>query len=178
MVSVFKSVCTNYMCAGRWPDVPEYNYKELLARMKFRHTLAPHTESVRAMEHVRAECNRVSFNMCLFYVPTPKPLRLEDFEQSQSQATAHVSHHFLSSWASYLTEREREREREGYSRCENAGIFRLSPEFRLFDGPPRVILEIHQNLKRKCLCTLYPRVADAASSSRDHVHHFVRFSLP
>ena len=71
--------------------MPHYNFKQLLKKMKFRHTLTPHPESIYAMVHVRAECNRVSFSMCLFYVPTPKAMRLEDFEQSQSQATSHVS---------------------------------------------------------------------------------------
>ena len=76
---------------ARWHDVPQYNFKQLLERMRFRHTLTPHPESIYSMVQVRAECNRVSFNMCLFFVPTPKAMRLDDFEQSQSQATSHVS---------------------------------------------------------------------------------------
>ena len=71
--------------------MPQYNFKQLLERMRFRHTLTPHPESIYSMVQVRAECNRVSFNMCLFFVPTPKAMRLDDFEQSQSQATSHVS---------------------------------------------------------------------------------------
>ncbi|XP_076467002.1 dynein axonemal heavy chain 1-like [Babylonia areolata] len=88
--------------SARWPDVPEYNYPQLLERMRFRYTLAPHPESVEAMGQVRAECNKVSFNMCLFYVPTPKPMRLDDFEQNQSQVTAHVALYLKDSWIQSL----------------------------------------------------------------------------
>ena len=80
-----------HLYKGTCSDVPEYPFKSLVARTRFRHTLVPHRESVQAMEYVRDECNKVSFNMCLFYVPTPKPMRVEDFEQAQSQATYHVS---------------------------------------------------------------------------------------
>ncbi|KAL8563601.1 hypothetical protein ACOMHN_019339 [Nucella lapillus] len=87
---------------GRWPDVPDYNFRQLLDRMRFRHTLTPHPESIEAMGHVRAECNKVSHQMSLFYVPTPKPMRLDDFEQSQSQVTGHVALYLKDSWIQTL----------------------------------------------------------------------------
>ena len=53
------------------------------------------------------------------------------------------------------------------------GIFRLSPEFRLFDGPQGHSRESSKFGEKNFMCILKPRVADAVRSSRDFVRHFI-----
>jgi hypothetical protein len=51
-------------------------------------------ESIEATGKVRTECNKVCI-MSLFHIPTTKPMRLEEFEQTQSQASSQVSYMFF-----------------------------------------------------------------------------------
>ena len=46
-------------------------------------------EVFHAISKVKAECNKVS-SMFLFQIPMTKSMRLEEFEQVQSQATSQV----------------------------------------------------------------------------------------
>ena len=46
-------------------------------------------ESIQALGKVSAECGKVA-SMSLFHVPTTKHMRLDEFEQTQSQATSQV----------------------------------------------------------------------------------------
>jgi len=47
-------------------------------------------EVIQAIVKVRAECNKV-MSMSLYHIPTTKQMKLEEFEQTQSQATSQVS---------------------------------------------------------------------------------------
>nr|KAG5711096.1 hypothetical protein BaRGS_004740 [Batillaria attramentaria] len=84
--------------SARYHEVPEYSFENLRARMMFRYTLTPHAETVCTMVRIRHECNRVAFNMSLFVLPTPKPMKIEDFEQSQLNASTQASLFLRDSW--------------------------------------------------------------------------------
>lgn len=70
-------------------DVPEYPFDEQYDGFAFN-SLLTLQESIQAITKVRTECNRVSHNMSLYHIPTAKPMRLEEFEQAQSQTTSQV----------------------------------------------------------------------------------------
>ncbi|PVD29059.1 hypothetical protein C0Q70_11656 [Pomacea canaliculata] len=82
-------------------DVPEYPFDEQYDNFAFN-SLLTLQESIQAMGKVRTECNRVSHNMSLYHIPTAKPMRLEEFEQTQSQATSQTSMYLKDSWISSL----------------------------------------------------------------------------
>ena len=71
-------------------DVPEYPFDEQYDNFAFN-ALLTREESILAIGKVRTECNKVASNMSLFHIPTAKHMRLEEFEQTQSQATSQVS---------------------------------------------------------------------------------------
>ena len=70
-------------------DVPEYPFDEQYDSFAFN-SLLTRQESIQAIGLVGTECNKVAA-MSLFHIPTAKHMRLEEFEQTQSQATSHVS---------------------------------------------------------------------------------------
>lgn len=76
-------------------DVPDYGYDEQYDRFAFN-SLLTLQESIQAIGKVRTECNKVA-GMSLFHVPTTKPMRLEEFDQTQAQATSQVKFPFLFS---------------------------------------------------------------------------------
>ena len=59
------------------------------------------------------------------------------------------------------------------------GIFQLSPEFQLFDGPQGHSQDLSEFGEKiwMYICTLEPWVADAVCSSRDPVLHFIPIQL-
>lgn len=69
-------------------DVPEFPFDEQYDQFTFK-SLLTREESIQAAGKVRTECNKVS-SMSLFHIPTTKPMRLEEFEQTQAQATSQV----------------------------------------------------------------------------------------
>lgn len=69
-------------------DMPEYAYDDNYNMFAFK-SLLTREESIQACGKVRTECNKVG-SMPLFHIPTTKPMRLEEFEQTQSQATSQV----------------------------------------------------------------------------------------
>ena len=73
-------------------DVPEYPFDEQYDSFAFN-SLLTRDEAIQAVGKVRTECNKVA-GMSLFHVPTTKHMKLEEFEQSQSQATSQVSPSF------------------------------------------------------------------------------------
>ncbi|KAL5013927.1 hypothetical protein ScPMuIL_008197 [Solemya velum] len=81
-------------------DVPEYPFDEQYDYFAFN-SLLTREESIQAVGKVRTECNKVSV-MSLYHIPTTKPMRLEEFEQTQSQATSQVSLFLKDSWISTL----------------------------------------------------------------------------
>ncbi|KAF6028264.1 DNAH1 [Bugula neritina] len=68
--------------------MPAYNFDEQFEKFAFT-SLSTREESINAISKVRSECNKVAA-MSLFHVPMTKPVRLEEFEQLQSQATSQV----------------------------------------------------------------------------------------
>jgi hypothetical protein len=53
-------------------------------------SLLTKVEVIQAIVKVRAECNKVSA-MSLYHIPTTKHMRLEEFEQTQAQASSQVN---------------------------------------------------------------------------------------
>ena len=74
---------------GYYPDVPSCPFDQKFDQFSFL-SLLTRAEVIHAMTKVRAECNRVA-TMCLFQIPITKSMRLEEFEQTQSQASSQVS---------------------------------------------------------------------------------------
>ncbi|CAG5132289.1 unnamed protein product, partial [Candidula unifasciata] len=85
---------------GCCPDVPAYTFDAQYDSFAFN-SLLTLSESIQAMSKVRTECNRVSCTS-LFHIPSAKPMRLEEFEQTQSQMTAQVGLSLRDSWISSL----------------------------------------------------------------------------
>ena len=81
-----------FVFSGCCLDVPDYPFDEQYDSFAFN-SLLTLPESIQAITKVRTECNRVSHTMSLYHIPTAKPMRLEEFEQAQSQATSHHHHH-------------------------------------------------------------------------------------
>lgn len=69
-------------------DITEYPFDSQYDDFTFN-SLLTREESISAIGMVRTECNKVVI-MSLFHIPTTKPMRLEEFEQTQSQATSQV----------------------------------------------------------------------------------------
>ena len=70
-------------------DVPAFPYKEVRNRFKFL-SLLTSKEAIEALNHVRAECGRVATLHLFHHSGVTKHLRLEEFQQAQSQATMMV----------------------------------------------------------------------------------------
>lgn len=70
-------------------DIPEYPFDSQYDDFTFN-SLLTREESISAIGMVRSECNKVVI-MSLFHIPTTKPMRLEEFEQTQAQATSQVN---------------------------------------------------------------------------------------
>ncbi|XP_066265764.1 dynein axonemal heavy chain 1-like isoform X1 [Branchiostoma lanceolatum] len=85
---------------GAYSDVPSYPFKEQKDSFEFN-TLLTREESILAMMKVRTECNKVS-GMSLFHIPMPKCMRLEEFEQTQGQASSQVQLFLKDIWISTL----------------------------------------------------------------------------
>ena len=76
---------------GYYPEVPACPFDEKFDQFAFA-SLLTRGEVINAMSKVRAECNKVAA-MCLFQAPISKSMRLEEFEQTQSQTSSQVSNH-------------------------------------------------------------------------------------
>ncbi|XP_060604387.1 dynein axonemal heavy chain 1-like isoform X2 [Ruditapes philippinarum] len=81
-------------------DVPEYDYDGVYDAFAFN-SLLTRVESIKATGTVAIECNEVA-NKCLYHVPTTKPMRIEEFEQTQAQVTSQVALFLKDSWISTL----------------------------------------------------------------------------
>ena len=73
---------------GKCPDIPSYPFKEVRDKFQFL-SLQTSPEVIKALCHVREECGKVT-DMNLFHTGGGKHLRLEEFDQTQSQATMQV----------------------------------------------------------------------------------------
>ena len=86
--SELQSFLLQLNCLGYYPDVPSCPFDQKFDQFSFL-SLLTRAEVIHAMTKVRAECNRVA-TMCLFQIPITKSMRLEEFEQTQSQASSQV----------------------------------------------------------------------------------------
>lgn len=77
-----------YFRKGKCPDVPSYPFKKMRERFQFL-SLMTNTEVIEAMNSVRVENGKVT-DMSLFHTGGGKHLLLEEFDQTQSQATIQV----------------------------------------------------------------------------------------
>lgn len=89
-------VPTKGVCA----DVPTYPFDEQYDKFAFTSFLT-REESIQTCVKLRTECNKVGL-MSLFHVPTTKPMKIDEFEQTQSQATSQVSLFLKDSWITTL----------------------------------------------------------------------------
>ena len=78
----------SFIKSGMCQDVPSYNFGKKYNKFAFR-SLLTREESINAKGKVAIECNEVS-GKCLYHVPTTKPMRIEEFEQTQAQVTSQV----------------------------------------------------------------------------------------
>lgn len=85
---------------GCWADIPEYPFDEQYDSFAF-HSLLTRVEVIQAIGKVKTECNKVT-TMSLFHIPVPKHMKLEEFEQTQSQATSQVALFLKDSWITTL----------------------------------------------------------------------------
>ena len=90
------------MLSGCIIDIPNYPFDEQYDSFAFN-SLLTREESIQAIGKVGTECGKVAA-MSLFHVPTAKHMRLEEFEQTQSQATSQVRKNF---YVIYVTDLER-----------------------------------------------------------------------
>ncbi|XP_041081390.1 dynein heavy chain 1, axonemal [Polyodon spathula] len=81
-------------------DVPDYPFAENRKAFYFT-SLLTKPETIAAESKVRAECNKVAA-MSLFHVNLTKCLRLEEFEQIQSQTYSQVQLFLKDSWVNTL----------------------------------------------------------------------------
>ncbi|XP_067855101.1 dynein axonemal heavy chain 1 [Heptranchias perlo] len=79
------------------PDYPFYQNRKAFSF----NTLLTKPEVIRALCKVRAECNKVAA-MSLFFVTQIKAVRLEEFDQIQSQAHAQIQLFLSDSWINTL----------------------------------------------------------------------------
>lgn len=79
--------------------VPEYDYDTQFYNFSFI-SLLTRKEAIDALCRVRTECNEVA-NMSLFQIPN-KHMKLEEFEQSQTQQISQVSLYLKDSWKNTL----------------------------------------------------------------------------
>ncbi len=74
---------------GRWSGVPKYDFDKAMKNFEQR-SLFVRTESCQAIAKVRGECSDL-MRKSLFVVVIPKHMKLEEFDQTQSQTTSQVS---------------------------------------------------------------------------------------
>ena len=78
-------------------DVPAVKFRETRSRLQFL-SLTSSVEALSVLEVVRVECGKVAGKK-LFHTGASKPLRLEEYDETQLQATSHVSYYFWRSIA-------------------------------------------------------------------------------
>jgi hypothetical protein len=77
-------------------NIPEYNFPEQFSEFSFHTSLTKH-EVIAATVKIVNECNKV-LKSAMFNTYFAKSQRLEDFEQSQKQATAQVVATIKEQW--------------------------------------------------------------------------------
>ena len=90
IISVFVMFFISSYIVATHSDVPAVKFRETRSRLKFL-SLMSSEEALSVMEVMRVEC-RAAAEKRLFHTGTSKPLRLEEFDQAQQQATSQVTH--------------------------------------------------------------------------------------
>ena len=80
---------------GMCSDVPAFPFKQVRNHFKFL-SLLTSKEAIEALNHVRAECDRVATIHLFHHSGVTKHLRLEEFQQAQSQATMMVRMYIIT----------------------------------------------------------------------------------
>ena len=80
--------------------VPAFPFDDRFGKFAFS-TVLTLRETIKALEHIRAECNKVTA-MSLLNTQLSKAMRLEEFEQTQGQATSQVALFLRDSWINTL----------------------------------------------------------------------------
>uniref|UniRef100_UPI00398EE5C8 dynein axonemal heavy chain 1 isoform X2 n=1 Tax=Pristiophorus japonicus TaxID=55135 RepID=UPI00398EE5C8 len=81
-------------------QLPDYPFSQNRKAFSF-HTILTKPEVIKALCNIHAECNKVAA-MSLFFVTLIKGVRLEEFEQIQSQAHAQIQLFLSDSWINTL----------------------------------------------------------------------------
>ena len=76
---------------GKHPDVPPFPFDKIRQKFKFL-SLLTFPEVISSIVSIKEECGRLS-DMSLFHTGTGKPLKLEEFDQAQGQASMQVSYY-------------------------------------------------------------------------------------
>uniref|UniRef100_A0A4W3IMR6 Dynein axonemal heavy chain 1 n=1 Tax=Callorhinchus milii TaxID=7868 RepID=A0A4W3IMR6_CALMI len=117
-------------------ELPDYPFNENQHKFAFN-TLLTKSEVITSLSKVHAECNKVAA-MSLFYVTLVKSIRLEEFEQIQSQAHAQMQLFLSDSWINTLKKALRESlwdVRKGWFnlRESNWEVYRMSKLHKLME---------------------------------------------
>ena len=75
------------------PDVPSFPFQEMREKFQFL-SLTTSLEAIKVLEHVRVECEKVC-TLSLFHTGASKHLKLDEFDQTQQQATTQVCMYML-----------------------------------------------------------------------------------
>ena len=80
----------------QFPQIPQYNYEQARRQFSFA-SLLTRAEVIDSLGRVRQECNKV-IDLTMFNTNTTKPLRLEEFEQSQLSACTTTTLYLEDPW--------------------------------------------------------------------------------
>ncbi|KAK3096562.1 hypothetical protein FSP39_001310 [Pinctada imbricata] len=161
---------------GCTSDVPEYEFWEKLKDFAFQ-SLLTLEESIKALTHVKTECNKVSV-MSLFHIPTTKPMRLEEFDQTQSQTTSQVALFLKDSWISTLKNAIRSQLRDvgkGWFNIheENFKVYEISKLKKLMETVKFIMQDSMRYLIQDSLVNFTQMVLDASHSTMKLEEDFV-----
>ena len=93
-------ICS-HMCTATHSDVPAVKFRETRSRLQFL-SLTSSVEALAVLEVVRVECGRAAEKR-LFHTGASKPLRLEEFDQTQQQATSQVAIVLRYDWEVFIS---------------------------------------------------------------------------
>ena len=79
-----------------FPVIPKYNYEKVRQRFSFS-SLSTRAEVIDALGRVRHECNKV-LELSMFNTTPSKPLRMEEFEQSQLSTCTSTTLYLEDPW--------------------------------------------------------------------------------
>ncbi|KAK0056678.1 dynein heavy chain 1 axonemal-like isoform X1 [Biomphalaria pfeifferi] len=155
---------------GCCPDVPKYPFDEQYDGFAFN-SLLTLPESIQAMGKVRTECNRVSC-MSLYHIPTAKPMRLEEFEQTQSQMTTQVGLSLRDTWITVMRNNIRGALREvgkGWFNIHetNWEVYQISKLKKFMETVKFIMQDSMRFLVQDSLMSLTQMVVDGCASTME-----------